>query len=353
MDYGKILKRSFEITKKYKILWIFGMLIISGGGGGIGNSGSGFSEAGNSFNASSSADQWIMDVQNFFINYWWVVLIFVIALFLFMLIGFIVSLAAKGAMFKGVDTATKGEKVKFWHHFGFGFHKFWRILGIDLLIFLIMLGILFALGLISIPFLIFFLVPVIGWIVFIMFILLAIIALFLAAALITMFINYIYCYALIEDKKIKESFRLGWDLMKENFSKTLVMALILFGVTFAFTLVALLAIFLIFVPLFIVGMVLYHSMGLWGGIITGIFALIILILFALLIKGIRNTYIISAWVLTWQELSGSITKVRNERKPRSTKAAKSAKTANKKPAKKKSSAKTKKKSVPRKSKEEE
>ena len=348
MDYGKILKRSFEITKKNKILWLLGILIITGGGGGMGNSGSGVSELGNNVNQNGNLNQFALDMQNFFTNYWWVILIFAIALLLFGLIGLIISIAAKGGMFKGIDIAVKGEKVKFWHHLGFGFHKFWRILGIDILIFLIVLGVFLALGIIAIPFLIFFLVPIIGWLVFILFIFAAIIFLFIVAALITMFINYIYCYALIEDKKIKESFRLGWNLMRHNFGKTLIMALILFGVTFAFTIGSLLIIFLIIVPFFIIGMLLYHSYGLIGGIVAGSITLVLLMAFALLIKGIRNTYIFTAWVLTWKELSGNIA---SKSDPKTTK--KKGTTKKKKPATKKSKPKTKKKNTPKKIKESE
>lgn len=341
MDYGKILRSSFEITKKYKVLWIFGLLMVSGGGGGAGNSGSGFSEAGTSLQQHPDAERWLLDVRDFVVDYWWVLAILAAALLFFMLICLIIGIAAKGALYKGAHTASQGEeKVGFWNHFGFGFHKFWRVLGIDVLTFLIVLAVLFGLGLLSIPFLIFFLVPVIGWIVFILYVFLAIIVVFLAAALITMFINYVYCYALIEDMKIGESFRRGWALMKDNFGSTLVMALILFGVTFAFALFALLVIFLIFIPLFVIGMLLYHAMGLWGGIITGILALLVLFVFALLIKGVRNTYVVSAWVLTWKELSGTIAgKTRAKKsakagKKRSKKKKKTAKNPKQKPAKK-------------------
>ena len=40
MDYGKLLSRSFEITRKYRALWLFGILVaLFGGGGGGGGSG--------------------------------------------------------------------------------------------------------------------------------------------------------------------------------------------------------------------------------------------------------------------------------------------------------------------------
>ena len=41
MDYGKLLSRSFELTRKYRVLWLFGILLalFGGGGGSSGNLG--------------------------------------------------------------------------------------------------------------------------------------------------------------------------------------------------------------------------------------------------------------------------------------------------------------------------
>ncbi len=43
IDYGKILKRSWELTKKYKWLWVYGLLLTASGGGSGGGGGGGSS----------------------------------------------------------------------------------------------------------------------------------------------------------------------------------------------------------------------------------------------------------------------------------------------------------------------
>ena len=52
MNYGDLLKRAARITWRYKVLWIFGILLAltaggggGGGGGGVANSGNGKGDA--------------------------------------------------------------------------------------------------------------------------------------------------------------------------------------------------------------------------------------------------------------------------------------------------------------------
>ena len=45
MDHMKVLRRSFEITWRYRVLWVFGILLALTSGGGGGNGGGGSSSA--------------------------------------------------------------------------------------------------------------------------------------------------------------------------------------------------------------------------------------------------------------------------------------------------------------------
>lgn len=244
------------------------------------------------------------EVSSFLTDYWQILIFVAIGFLLLGLIGLILSVIAKGGLYKGSNTASQGTKVKFGEHFKFGLEKFWRVLGIDILLFLIVLGGLIAGGIIMIPFLLLMVIPIIGWIVAILAFFLLILAFILFVIGLSLLMNYIYCYALIEDRKIKESFKKAWHLLRANFGETLVMGLILFGINFGIAIAALLVIFIILIIFGIIGFILYESVGIMAVVILIAIALLLLFVIALLIKGIRNTYIFSAWVLTWQELSG-------------------------------------------------
>ncbi|MBU0671175.1 MAG: hypothetical protein ABH835_02785 [Patescibacteria group bacterium] len=304
MEYGNIIKRSFHITFKNKVLWIFGMLVVSGGGGSfMGNSGSSFQQIGTEMDSNQMSDAF-NEVSNFLSTYWQILLFVGIGLLLICLIAMILSIIAQGGLYKGANTASQGVKVKFGEHFKFGLEKFWRVLGINILLVLIMLGGILAGFIVLIPFLLLMVIPIIGWIVGFLAIFLLVIAFILFVVGISLFVNYIYCYALIEDNKIKESFKKAWHLLRANFGESLVMGIILFGITFLIAIVALLIIFTLLLVFGIIGYILYESAGLTALLILIAIGLLIMFVIGLFIKGIRNTYIFSAWVLTWQELSG-------------------------------------------------
>ena len=71
IDIGKILKRAWHILWNYKILWIFGILLVltgaSSGGNGGGNSGTGYHfDGGGSGNGSSYNPAWVQQLTDWF-----------------------------------------------------------------------------------------------------------------------------------------------------------------------------------------------------------------------------------------------------------------------------------------------
>ena len=238
-------------------------------------------------------------------EYWYVIALLVVAILLFGLIGLILSIIAKASLFKGVQTGNTNKKVKFWDLFKFGLEKFWRILGIDLCVIGIALAFILAIMILLIPFFLMMIVPIIGWIVGIIFIFAAIVAFILFAVALGILLNYVYCFAVIKDKKIKESFKLGFKLFKENLGESILMSLILFGINIGFLIIAIAVIFILAIPLVLIGFLLYYAFSTTGVIIAVLLGIIVLAIFAFILKGIRNTYVFSSWFLTWKELSGS------------------------------------------------
>lgn len=131
MDYGAILKKSWSLTWRYKILWLFGFFAGAGSGGGSsysGNSG-GSGSGGNGLPGGVTTSQ----VQSFIQHY--AVLLIIIVLFLVVLglLMWLISIAARGGLIHLVNEAEEKREVRAgagWHA---GFSKWGRIFGVEFL----------------------------------------------------------------------------------------------------------------------------------------------------------------------------------------------------------------------------
>lgn len=125
MDYGKILTRAWQITWRWKVLWIFGFLasLGSGGGGGGGSSGvnNGSRGAGNfpNFDISPQMGGLIIGL---------VCLALIIGLILWVL-----SIIGRGALIAGVQQVEDEGQTSFGSAWRVGLSRFWTIFGIGFL----------------------------------------------------------------------------------------------------------------------------------------------------------------------------------------------------------------------------
>lgn len=125
MDYGKILTRAWQITWRWKVLWIFGFLASLGSGGGGGGGGSGVNNgsrgAGNfpNFDISPQMGGLIIGL---------VCLALIIGLFLWVL-----SIIGRGALIAGVQQVEDEGQTSFGSAWRVGLSRFWTIFGIGFL----------------------------------------------------------------------------------------------------------------------------------------------------------------------------------------------------------------------------
>jgi hypothetical protein len=126
MDYGKVLKRAWEITWRYKILWILGLLASLGqGGGGGGSSNYRFS--------SSDWEGWQVKPE---ITGAVIAAIVGVAC-LAILIGialWVVSVIARGGLIAGVQQVEDEGGTKFGQAWRVGRKRFWTLFGINVLV---------------------------------------------------------------------------------------------------------------------------------------------------------------------------------------------------------------------------
>lgn len=125
MDYGKILSRAWQITWRWKVLWIFGFLASLGSGGGGGGGGSGVNNgsrgAGNfpNFDISPQMGGLIIGL---------VCLALIIGLILWVL-----SIIGRGALIAGVQQVEDEGQTSFGSAWRVGLSRFWTIFGIGFL----------------------------------------------------------------------------------------------------------------------------------------------------------------------------------------------------------------------------
>lgn len=144
MDYGKVLKRAWEITWKWKILWVLGFLAALGQGGGGGGGGS---------NYSSSVGDWEGWQTSPEISGAIIAAIVAVAC-VAVLIGiaiWVVSVIARGGLIAGVQQVEDEGDTKFGQAWRVGRKRFWSLFGINILAglpsFLIMMAAIVVFGL--------------------------------------------------------------------------------------------------------------------------------------------------------------------------------------------------------------
>jgi len=163
MDYGEIIRRAWNITKKYKYLWIFAFILALFGGRG-GYNGSNLS---NSFQYTFRRgeialpvvlQQFLFKLQNFLINNTGLIILFAIFMIILAIAGFTLYIIADGGLIGSVKNIEAGEKNSLKDGFKTGSNYFWRMLGKNLLTGLI--GVFIALIFLLIFSTIYFLTPI-------------------------------------------------------------------------------------------------------------------------------------------------------------------------------------------------
>jgi len=126
MDYGKILTRAWQITWRWKVLWIFGFLASLGSGGGSGGGGgngmnNGSRGAGNFPNFDMSPE-----IGGLLIALICVALIIGIILW-------VLSIISRGALIAGVQQVEDEGQTSFGSAWRVGLSRFWTIFGVGFL----------------------------------------------------------------------------------------------------------------------------------------------------------------------------------------------------------------------------
>lgn len=310
MDYGQIIKRSWEIVKKNRFLWWLGILAAFAGG--FGNysfnfSGlNGFSSSGGSSSTTSQSADFPKQLSDFFSSaHFPAIIAFVAITIVFMLVVYFVvlyfSIKAKAGLIISVNKIeSERSSIGFRAAMREGKKYFWRLFGLGWLVALAMF-ILILLVIVPILILVFWhplavmislgLLTLVGFILIITFSFLA-----------SIILSFAQLFIVLDDKKVFVALHDSYELIKRNVMDVVIGYAITIGIGF----VVALAIILLVIAVLVVGAILGGITYLVGGgvavaICTTVVILAGIVFFAIVI-GFITAFTSTYWTLFYRAL---------------------------------------------------
>ena len=303
MDYGHILKRAWHVTWKNKILWVFGIFIMSGGA----NYSSSFNNTtGGSPGGEMSQEQFegLTAAGEQILPYVPIIIGVAALIFLLAIVWWVLSIAAQGALIHLVNEAEEGREVRAGAGWRMGFRYWWRVFGIYFLLFLplMVIGLLMGItiffsvfaggvGGFENPETIFAAVLSICGIVIVGVLLLIVIG-FIVGLLALLGTRH----AVLEDMRIIESIKAAWTDVKTRFKDVFLMWLINFGIGIGWGM----AVGIVSI-LFGIGIFVAFLSGLWPLAIALGFALFLVMIVP---NAIYSTYLSAMWTVFFRQMTG-------------------------------------------------
>jgi len=281
-NYSNLVKKSWLVAWKNKLLWFFGLFIMAG------IEGFNYSDRLNLESIQNSALGWMQSDTTP-----GALLIVTIVSIILILAFFIMSVICQGSIIKGLGNTATAVQNKFKPLWSYGVSKFWRILALELLF-----GV--AILILLIP----TLVGLIGATWSNVFLVVWLALLLIGLVIVSNFIYYTFIYAVLEDKKVKESIILGWKLFIRYFKISFVVSLIRLGLSIAFSIALVVIIFVALIPFVLLGILFGVIAGAIGALLIGILGAIAVVALVLLIRGFLNTFHYALGVYTYLQLIG-------------------------------------------------
>lgn len=311
MDFGEVLKKSWKIVWKFKVLWIFGILAGCGTGGGgsyynntyrTGTSGSGTTPT-----LPPGFESAMLKFFQWFANPA-VIAVFISVIRIIVILSIFLGTIGQIGLIKGAMQADEGaERLTFGGLWKDSAPYFWRMFGLSLLI--------------GIPLFIIVFVIAISFILMIMplsrsgggsgdtavLILLPVLcALFCVVMLLSIVISFVAVQArnaiIIENQTIPGSLQRGWEVLTKNLGPILIVWVILLGIGLAAGIVIALPILIILVPIFISMMNSTGTFAVTPLIIAGL-CIVAYTPISLVARGILLAYTQAVWTLTYLRLT--------------------------------------------------
>lgn len=305
--YRNILKKSWEMLKKFKWLWLFGLFAALLGNGGELD--------------ILAQYQKLTDAPNFLMNLKenitifdpnvlmqglikslakspFSVIIFIATVLIFLLLIIWLITVSQGALIEAANKIDTNKKINFKNAIKKGQAKFWQIFGLNIITKFILYFILVVLAM---PFSVLYLLTN-STIALTTITIFAFIFLIPTAIILSFILKFAFAYVVIKNQKAIDSFIFAWRLFKENWLISIEMAIILFAINLGigFVTITLLAIIsLPFIGLFILMLLIQNIVGA-NAIIT--ISIIIFLTIILFVGAGLAVFQYSSWTLLFQKL---------------------------------------------------
>jgi hypothetical protein len=297
-NFGEVLTRAWQITWKYKVLWIFGILAgctNGGGGGGGGGGNTGYSTGPNDFDVPPEIRRFVLmmeDLVAWVEDNLWIFIVIGLAFLILILITIFLGTIGKIGLIQGSYQAETGaERLVLGELFSASMPYFWRVFGLSFLIglaFLLLFIPLILLGVITAGVALLCLLPLICLLIPVGF----------AVGII---IEQANRAIVLEDLGIFDGLKRSWEISRANIGPLIVMGLILFGITLVLGIVIALPIFIVVFPT-----IFAFALGEGQSFSPLYIALACICLYApvsWVLNGILTTFTQSAWTLTYMRLT--------------------------------------------------
>lgn len=313
MDYGKILLRAFEVTRKYRALWLFGVLLALFGGGSSANfnfpnlpSGGGGTRRGDFPTMPSVSSET-----------WQLITILIGALCIFALVWLVLSIilrfVSRAALIGLVQELEASEKIPtVGRGFSIGADRFWSLLGIALAINIPLMVISFGLILlVALPLIVSLMpliaagytapselvaVAVMGSVGSLVLICCAVIVIALIGLIIHPFYQFIVRTCVIKRSGVMDSIREGYRIVRANLGNVVVLYVLAIGIGIGFGLLMIpITLLLIAIPVAAGVLVYWLANSMTGAIIAGVVLGIPMLLLLLFISGLYCTFESAYW----------------------------------------------------------
>jgi hypothetical protein len=331
MDHIRILRRAFDITRIYRALWVFGILLALTTTRSGGNSPGGGSSSRSNNNGSGVPFQWPnnwpkITWPNLASGEWsaiagiviTLVCVFFVLAIVFTILRYI-ALTASVRMVDGYENTAAKVTVREGFRLGWNNRSF-RAWLVDLLLGVIVLAFfIVSAGIVAAPLLLLLTrvkaLSVIGVIMTVGLGLLFLFVFIVAAILLSLLGEFFHRAVIIENLGVVDAIRRGWQVATRRIGDTLIMGLILFGINLGLTLLLIPVVIVLLlvagvtggIPgLLAGGLTTLIAQG-WQAITVGLLVgipifLILFILPLLFVRGLVETFFTTAWTLTYREL---------------------------------------------------
>lgn len=328
MDIGATISRAINITFKHRVLWVLGFLAALSGSGGAGNfnfqmPGGSFSGTGTGTGGMSPETQRFFDMLQENSG-----LIFagaaglICVILLISIVLWVISIIARGGLIGAVDQIEREGSVTFGQAWRMGAAKFWRLLGINILLALpiIILAIIVAVliggsvvamisaaagadgqlsdsqaaGMASGG----FAVLCIGG----AFACIAMLYSIIASALSTFGERAI----VLDGTGVMDGIRRGWEIFRANLGNIILLAILMFIISLVIGFVVGIVSVALFAPVLITSVISLGNDGTLGAgtIVLGVITFIAVVIVAAIINALFVAFNSSAWTLAYRQFTG-------------------------------------------------